>query len=114
MAAIVVEAILLERLVINAQTGTTYTIVLGDESKLITLNNASAITVTMPQDSSVAIPNGGFVFFRQIGAGQVTFTNGTGATVNGTPGLKTRAQYSWVFAIKEAANTWRFGGDLAA
>lgn len=105
---------LLVRLVVNAQTGTAYTIVLADEQKLVTLNNAAAITVTLPQDSDVAIPVGGQVHFAQLGAGQVTFVAGTGATVNGTPGLKCRAQYSTVTAIKRAANTWLLVGDLAA
>lgn len=99
----------------NAQTGTTYTIVLADAGKMVTLNNASAITVTLPQDSSVAIPIGHMVHFMWItGAGQPTFTNGTGATVNGTPGLKLRAVWSTCTAIKRAANTWVLFGDLAA
>lgn len=99
---------------INAQTGTTYTIVLADDGKMVSLNNAAAITVTLPQDSSVALPIGHCIHFFQLGAGQVTFTNGTGATVNGTPGLKTRAQYSVATAFKRAANTWLVFGDLAA
>ena len=32
----------------NAQTGTTYTLVVGDVNKLVTANNASAITITVP------------------------------------------------------------------
>lgn len=104
----------LVRQTVNAQTGTTYTVVLADEGKLVTLSNAGAITCTLPQDSDVAIPIGGRVDFAQIGAGQVTFAAGTGATVNATPGLKCRAQYSAVSAIKRAANTWLLVGDLAA
>lgn len=104
----------LVRQTVNAQTGTTYTIVLSDEGKLVTLSNASAITLTLPQDSDVAIPVGGRVDFAQIGAGQVTFAAGTGATVNKTPGAKCRAQYSAVSAIKYAANTWILVGDLSA
>jgi hypothetical protein len=34
---------------VNAQTGTTYTVVSGDCGKLITTSNASAIAVTLPQ-----------------------------------------------------------------
>lgn len=113
-AATLVEHKLVGRYAFNAQTGTTYTVVLADESKMVTLSNASAITVTLPQDSSVAIPIGGEVHFVQIGAGQVTFAAGSGATVNSTPGLKCRAQYSAVTAIKRAANTWLLMGDLAA
>lgn len=102
------------RLTFNAQTGTTYTPVLGDEQKMVSLSNAAAITVTLPQDSDVAIPVGGQIHFFQLGAGQVTFSAGTGATVNASPTAKTRAQYSAVTAIKRAANTWLLMGDLAA
>lgn len=43
---------------INAQTGTTYTVVLTDVDKIVTQSNASAITTTLPQDSDVAFPVG--------------------------------------------------------
>ena len=39
---------------LNAQTGTTYTTVLADDGKLITCDNASAIALTIPPNSSVA------------------------------------------------------------
>lgn len=98
---------------INAQTGTTYTPVLTDASKIVTLSNASAITVTLPQDSDVAFPTGSRIDFIGIGAGLVTFAAGTGATLNGTPSLVSRAQWSGVTAVKRAANTWVILGDLA-
>jgi hypothetical protein len=50
----------------------------------------------------------------QIGAGQVTVVGGSGVTVNATPGLKFRAQYSAATAIKIAADSWVLVGDLAA
>ncbi|MDR6907462.1 cell pole-organizing protein PopZ [Agromyces sp. 3263] len=96
---------------VNAQTGTTYAPVLSDEGKLVTLSNASAITVTMPQDSATAFPVGATIDFLVIGAGMATFSAGTGATVN--PTSVTRAQWSAVTAIKRAANTWTIVGDLA-
>lgn len=98
---------------VNAQTGTTYTPVSGDDGKLVTLSNASAITLTLPQDSDVTLAVGSQIHFAQIEAGQVTAAAGTGATVNSTPGLKWRAQYSTVTAIKRAADTWLLVGDLA-
>lgn len=97
---------------INAQTGTSYTPVLADEGKLVTLSNAAAITVTLPSDASAAIPVGGSIDFAVIGTGMVTFVGASGVTVNGTPSLVTRAQWSTVTAIKRAANTWLVVGDL--
>lgn len=98
---------------VNAQTGTTYTPALTDVGALVTLSNTSAITVTLPQDSSVAFPVGSRVDFAGINTGLVTFAAGSGATVNSTPSLVTRARYSTVTAVKYAANTWLVVGDLA-
>jgi hypothetical protein len=98
---------------VNAQTGTTYAPVLTDQGKLVTCSNAGAITVTMPSDATTAFPIGTQIDFVVIGAGMVTFVAGSSATVNGTPSLVTRAQWSAVTAIKRAANTWVLVGDLA-
>jgi len=98
---------------INAQTGTTYTTVLSDAGKLVTLSNASAITLTIPPNSSVAYAVGTRIDFIQIGAGQVTVAGGIGVTVNSTPTLKFRAQHSAASCIKIATDTWQLVGDLA-
>jgi len=103
----------LQNQTINAQTGTTYTTVLSDAAQLVTLNNASAITLTIPPNSSVAYPTGTRIDFIQIGAGQVTVAGGTGVTVNSTPTLKFRAQHSAASCIKIATDTWQLVGDLA-
>jgi hypothetical protein len=98
---------------INAQTGTSYTPVASDMGKLVTLSNTGAIGVTLPQDSDLTFAVGKRVDFLVINTGMVTFSAGTGATVNGTPSLVTRAQWSAATAIKRAANTWVVVGDLA-
>jgi hypothetical protein len=97
---------------INAQTGATYTTVLGDANKLVTLSNGSAVTVTIPPNSSVAYPVGTKIDFAQTGAGQVTVAAGSGVTVNATPSLVFRAQYSAATCIKTATDTWLLVGDL--
>ena len=96
----------------NAQTGTTYTLVLSDRDKLVTLSNASAITLTVPLNSSVAYPTGSIVNIQQIGAGQVTVSGAAGVTINGT-GTVTRTQWSAASLLKTATNTWTLIGDLA-
>lgn len=98
---------------VNAQTGTSYTLVLADQGKFVTLTNASPITLTVPPNSSVAFPVGAQVDVAVLGAGMVTVTPGSGVTVNGTPSLVTRAQYSAVTLIKLATDTWLAVGDLA-
>lgn len=100
-----------QNITLNAQTGTTYTPVLTDNGRLVTLSNASAITLTMPTNASVAYATGAIINIQQIGAGQVTVTGDTGVTVNGT-GTKTRAQWSAASLIKTATDTWTLIGDL--
>ena len=71
---------------INAQTGTTYTLVLTDNSKLITLSNAGAITLTIPTNATVAFPIGCQIDLVQLGAGAVTVAGVSGVTINSKGG----------------------------
>lgn len=98
----------------NAQTGTSYTLVLSDNGKIIEMNNASANTLTIPLNSSVAFTTGTSITIIQTGAGQTTIAGASGVTVNATPGLKLRAQWSSVTLIKRASDTWIAIGDLTA
>jgi hypothetical protein len=99
-------------LTINAQTGTTYTPVLADNGKLVTLSNASAITLTVPTNASVAYATGAQINIQAIGAGQVTVVGDTGVTVNGT-GTKLRTQWSAATLVKLGTDSWTLIGDLA-
>ena len=96
-------------LTFNAQTGTTYTLVSGDVNKLVTLSNASAITLTIPNG---IFTTGQVVNIQQIGAGQVTIANDGTSTFTGT-GTKLRAQYSAASIICTGTNTFTVIGDLA-
>jgi hypothetical protein len=99
---------------INAQTGTSYTLVLADAGKLVTLDNAAAITLTVPPNSSVAFDTGTTILFSQKGAGTATFSPGSGVTLSSAGSLlSTSEQYSMVSIIKIATNTWLVSGDLA-
>ena len=96
-------------LTLNAQTGTTYTIGASDLNKLVTLNNASAITLTIPNG---VFTTGETVNIQQIGAGQVTIANDGTTSFTGT-GTKLRAQYSAASIICTGTNTFTVIGDLA-
>jgi hypothetical protein len=102
---------------INAQTGTTYTLVLADNGKFITSSNTSAITVTIPPNSSVAYATGAQVNIIQKGAGQVTISQGSGVTIRSTGATATapqlRAQYSSATCIYEGSDIWYVVGDIA-
>jgi hypothetical protein len=96
---------------VNAQTGTTYTLVASDANKLVTATNASPITVTIPAG---VFSVGQSVNVVQLGAGQVTFQNDGTSTVYSTPGVKLRAQYSIATVACIATNTFLLVGDLTA
>jgi hypothetical protein len=99
----------------NEQTGTTYTLALTDDGKVVEMNNASANTLTVPPNSSVAFPVGSQILVLQTGAGQTTVAAGAGVTVNSKDGnLKLSAQWSAATLIKRATDTWVAIGDLSA
>lgn len=102
-----------QNLTLNAQTGTTYTLVLTDNGRLVTLSNAAAITLTVPTNASVAFATGAVINIQQIGAGQVTVAGDTGVTVTGT-GTKLRTQYSAAALVKTGTDSWTLIGDLSA
>lgn len=88
----------------NNQTGTTYTFVLADAGKTVTSNNASAVTFTIPPQTSVAWANNTTLTVRNLGAGVVTIAGGAGVTVTNT--AQTVAQYGSVRIIRTASNAW--------
>ena len=95
---------------INAQTGTTYTLQASDAGKLVTLTNSAAITLTVPADVFAA---GQRADCLVLGAGMVTAVAGASATVNGTPSLVSRAQWSAFSVLFTSATTAVIVGDLA-
>ena len=89
----------------NAQTGT-YTAVLLDAGKTVTLSNASAVTLTIPAQASVSWADNTQLNFLNIVAGTVTVTPAAGVTINGTPlTLETSKGGS---LVRTASNTWTF------
>ena len=98
----------------NAQTGTTYTLVLDDNGKIVEMNNGSANTLTVPLNATVAYPVGAQINVLQTGTGATTVVATSGVTINATPGLKLRTQWSSATLIKRATDTWVLAGDLSA
>lgn len=103
----------LSDLATSAQTAS-YTLVLADKGKLVEVSNASANNLTVPLNATVAYPVGSQINILQTGAGQTTVVATGGVTINATPGLKLRAQWSSATLIKRAENTWVLVGDLSA
>ena len=115
MATVITHGVVGPR-TINAQTGTTYTIVLGDANKLITMANASANTLTIPLNSSVAFPTGTQIDIQMYGAGVTSIAGAASVTLNGVSagtGAMT-TQYQAVSIVKQGTDTWTVSGDVGA
>ena len=97
----------------NAQTGTTYTLALADRGQVVTMDNASANTVTIPTNASVAFAIGDVVTIIQKGAGTTTVDGTTGVTVNGVSsgGAAINNRYQGVTVVKVATDSWIMFGD---
>lgn len=109
------SATTLTTLLYNSQSGTTYTLALSDaDNTQVETTSSSAVTITVPANSTVAFPIGSQINIAQIGSGQITIVGAGGVTVNGTPGLKFRAQYSTAVLIKRGSDSWLLAGDLTA
>ena len=100
-------------LTLNAQTGTTYTLVAADSGKLVTSSNANPVTITVPPSVFAA---GEQINVQSIGAGLTSFAQGAGVTITSTGATATapilRAQYSACTIICTASNTFTVIGDL--
>ena len=97
----------------NTSTGSTYTLVLTDAGKVLPISNASANTVVVPPNSSVAFPTGSVVTVIQTGAGQTTIAAGSGVTIQSESSkLKLKAQYATAGLLKTATDTWVAFGNL--
>ena len=115
LTAAELDAVATAMIAINAQTGTTYTTVLADDGKLVTCDNASAIALTIPPNSSVAYGIGTQINIMQLGAGQVTITAGAGVTLRSQGSkLKTNGQYAVATCAKILTDTWVVVGNLSA
>ncbi len=72
---------------VNAQTGTTYTLVATDYAKLITVNSATAVTFILPQQSTLTTTDGFWCKVRNLGVGEITFVKQGAETLDGNTKL---------------------------
>jgi hypothetical protein len=87
---------------------------ISDDGKLIEFNaNAGALVFTIPTNANNPYPIGTQISILQTGTAPVTISpvNGT-VTINATPGLRLRTQWSSATIIKRGTNTWVAIGDL--
>lgn len=99
---------------INSKTAS-YVLQLSDAGKTITVDSASANTVTIPADSSVNFPNGTQINIIQYGAGKTTISASAGVTIKSKYSNKSiSVQYAGAYLLKITSNEWLLIGDLTA
>lgn len=75
---------------VNVQTGTTYTVAPTDHGRIVSLNNASAVTVTVP----MGLPKDFSTCLLQLGLGRITVSAGTGVTLSVYGNNQSQGQYA--------------------
>ena len=104
---------------LNAQTGTTYTAASTDQYQvLVTMNNASSNTFSIPTDATYAFPNGTAITVLQIGVGVTTINAVTPGTTTITSAGTTSsapvlARYKAAVCVKTGTNAWTIIGAVA-
>lgn len=98
---------------INTQTDD-YTLVIGDAYKIVEMNKGTGVTLTVPNNDSVAYPIGCEIFLTQLGAGQLTVAAASGVTIQTKETLLLDGQYSVARLYKRGTNEWVISGDLEA
>jgi hypothetical protein len=84
----------------------------SERDSLIEVNSTDPVTITIPTNSAVAFPTGTTLDILGVNTGLITIAGDTGVTVNATPGLKLRTQWSSCTLFKRAENSWVVYGDL--
>lgn len=90
-------------------TSTTYTLSSSDAGKLIAIEHASTITITVPTGLAVGFN----CSFLQKGTGSLDFSASNGVTLNNRQSYtKTAGQYAMATLIAYEANKFVLTGDL--
>jgi hypothetical protein len=90
---------------INTQTGTTYTLGAADAGEMVTINNNSGGTVTIPTNATTAFATGTHISVLNNGtAGTFTVAGAGGVTF--TSDVTTLAPWAVITVVKTATNTW--------
>jgi hypothetical protein len=87
---------------------------LDHKDNVVEMNMATAGTFTVPLDATLSWPVGASMDIFATGAGEITIAGEAGVTLNATPGLKLRTQWSSATILKKSTDTWFVYGDLKA
>ena len=109
---VLISGLLTNYNVYNTQTAS-YTLVIGDASKIVEMNVGSANTVTVPANASVDFPIGTEITIMQYGAGNTTIVAASGVTFRSKDfGTRIGDQYTGATLIKRGTNEWYIIGNI--
>jgi len=98
---------------VRTQSGTSYTLVLGDAGDYIQTTSTTAVTITVPAQSSVTWAADTEIYFEQNNTGQITIAGAVGVTINSSETLKSFARYSVIALKRVASDVWTLTGERA-
>ena len=96
---------------VRTQSGTSYTLALTDAGDYIQTTSTTAVTITVPLQSSVAWAADTEIYFEQNNTGQITIAGASGVTINSSETLKTAGRYSVIALKRVASDTWTLTGE---
>ena len=100
---------------IHPDITTSSTLGLSASNRIVGVNSATPITITVPTDSTTNFDIGTNIVIYQKGLGQVTLSGAVGVTLlSNSSKVKLTGRYSSAALFKLAANSWLLGGDLTA
>ena len=94
---------------LNEQTGTTYTLNINDQDKMVSFDNSAGTAVTIPDN---VFPVGATINLMQAGATGVTQISAT--NLKYAVGTKLRVQWSVATVYQYKLNYWVLTGDTKA
>jgi len=98
---------------VRTQSGTSYTLVLGDAGDYIQTTSSTAVTITVPPQADVTWAADTEIYFEQNDTGQLTIAAGSGVTINSSETLKSFARYSVIALKRVASDVWTLTGERA-
>lgn len=90
-----------------------YTIQLTDRGKILEIDSANTVTVTIPTNAAIALPVGTIFNIIKIGEGETIITASANVALNGVGAGSTEieTQFSAVSIYKRAADEWVMNGS---
>lgn len=98
---------------IVSSSAATVTVSSNELYKVIIADSSSDMSIIVNPDSVNNFPIGASFSILKVGSGNVTVNGAAGVSVNGTPGTRLRAIYSFATCLKVSSNSWVVIGDTA-